>query len=218
MSEPARSVPSDAEPGGVVRPISRAATRRCSRPGCPSLATATLTFRYEEQHARLAALVPDGGPETYDLCGDHADRTRPPFGWSLKDDRPEEVPVDTPDVADLSSARTVAVLAAALRGGPDPSALGHEAPEAGQPAVDTAALDAIADQPFDDPSGDLYGTVDEADPTGEDSRAPADALSELSALSGHRDESEADDHDDHDDPDVIEQVPARTVPGAHRPD
>ncbi len=107
--------------------------------------------------------------ETYDLCGDHADRTRPPFGWSLKDDRPEEVPVDTPDVADLSSARTVAVLAAALRGAPD------EPGDAAQVDVDTAALDAIVDQPFDDPSGDLYGTVDETDPvTDHDSRAPAD--------------------------------------------
>lgn len=219
MSEPARSVPSDARPRGVVRPISRAATRRCSRPGCPSLATATLTFRYDEQHARLAPLVPDGGPETYDLCGDHADRTRPPFGWSLKDDRPEEVPVDTPDVADLSSARTVAVLAAALRGGLDPVADEHEVADAGHPAVDTAALDAIVDRPFDDPSGDLYGTVDEADPADEGFRAPADALSELSALSGHTDASDAaDDPTDHDDPGVIEQVPARTVPGAHRPD
>lgn len=213
MSEPARSVPSEARPSGVVRPISRAATRRCSRPGCPSLATATLSFRYDEQHARLEALVPDSGPETYDLCGEHADRTRPPFGWSLKDDRPEEVPVDTPDVADLSSARTVAVLAAALRG------------QAGgpQPEVDTAALDAIVDQPFDDPGDDLYGTVDEADPvTDTESRAPSDALSELSALSERSHDQPGPvpdaDHDDHDDPDVIEQVPARTVPAAHRPD
>lgn len=216
MSEPARSVPSDAVPGGVVRPISRAATRRCSRPGCPSLATATLTFRYDEQHATLAPLVPDGGPETYDLCGEHADRTRPPFGWSLKDDRPEEVPVDTPEVADLSSARTVAVLAAALRGAPD------EPVDAPPADVDTGALDAIVAQPFDDPSDDLYGTVDETDPvTDQDSRAPADALSELSALSGHADEPGPVPQavaDDHDDPDVLEQVPARTVPGAHRPD
>lgn len=218
MSESARSVPSDALSSGVVRPISRAATRRCSRPGCPALATATLTFRYDEQHARLAALVPDGGPETYDLCGEHADRTRPPFGWSLKDDRPEEVSVDTPDVADLSSARTVAVLAAALRGDTD------EPADAQPPAVDTTALDAIVDEPFDDPGGDLYATVDEADPvTGAYPQAPVDALSELSALSEHTDEPGPDpaaDHDepDHDEPDVVEQVPARTVPGAHRPD
>lgn len=217
MSEPARSVQSDTGSGGVVRPISRAATRRCSRPGCPSPASATLTFRYDQQHAQLVALVPDGGPETYDLCGEHADRTRPPFGWSLRDDRPEEVDVDTPDVADLSSARTIAVLAAALRG---------EAAEA-EPAaagVDTAALDAIVEQPFDDPAGDLYGSVDEADPdAGVDHRAPDDALSELSALSGYTpSEPEADrgpaSDDDGETPDVVEQVPARTVPGARRPD
>lgn len=211
MSEPARSVPSDA-PRNVVRPISRAATRQCSRPGCPSLATATLTFRYDAQHATLAALAPDDGPETYDLCGQHADRTRPPFGWSLDDDRPEEVVVDTPDVADLSSARTVAVLAAALRGDT------HEPAATEYPTVDRAALDAIVDEPFDDPSGDLYGTVDEADPVTHSPRAPADALSELSALSSDTDEPGPDPEPDDDAPDVIEQVPARTVPGAHRPD
>lgn len=211
MSEPARSVPSDPGSGGVVRPISRAATRRCSRPGCPSPASATLTFRYEQQHAKLVALVPDGGPETYDLCGEHANRTRPPFGWSLRDDRPEEVEVDTPDVADLSSARTIAVLAAALRG----EGAQSEAPAGAD--VDTAALDAIVDQPFDDPSQDLYGTVDEAD-AGPTPRAPDDALSELSALSGYaRDDADGADRED-DTPDVVEQVPARTVPAAHRPD
>lgn len=217
MSEPARSLQSDPGPGGVVRPISRAATRRCSRPGCPAPASATLTFRYDQQHARLAALLPDGGPETYDLCSEHADRTRPPFGWSLRDDRPEEVEVDTPDVADLSSARTIAVLAAALRGEAEHAA------DTDAAGVDTAALDAIVDEPFDDPSGDLYGTVDEADPGPAAPRAPEDALSELSALSGYTphalaDDAEAGNDDEADTPDVIEQVPARTVPAAHRPD
>lgn len=221
MAEPARSVP-DPRPRGVVHPISRAATRRCSRPGCPAPATATLTFDYGQQHAALVALVPDGGPETYDLCGDHADRTRPPYGWSLHDDRPEDLPVDTPDSVELGSPQTVAVLAAALRGEPqsvpdlvddaDPvDPVGAADPE----GVDVATLDAIADQPFEDLPVDLYGAEDEADPAADDAAtAPSDALTELSALSGRRD---ADATSDDDETGIVEQVPARTVPGAHRP-
>lgn len=222
MAEPARSV--DPRTSGVVRPLSRAAHRRCSRPGCPTPATATLAFRYHDQHASLVPLAPDGGPETYDLCGDHADRTRPPHGWTLADERPVEEHVEVPDATDLGSERTVAVLAAALRG----------TDGAGTPAadpdrdVDTAALDAIVAEPFDEP--DLFGTVDEADPaTDATATLPADALTELSALSGDTpdrsstrpdvvvdaDQRQAAD-DDRDA--IVEQVPARTVPGAHRPD
>lgn len=218
MAEPARSEP-DARPGGVVRPLSRVATRRCSRPGCPTPATATLAFRYDQQHASLVPLVADGGPETYDLCGDHADRTRPPHGWTLQDDRPAEPDAATPDASDLGSERTVAVLAAALRGMPaEPAepAVQEVAPTAD--VVDTDALDAIVDQPFDEP--DLFGEVDESDPVAEQEPAPGspEALSELSALSGDSDSSTpalSDDDDHHDG--IVEQVPARTVPGAHRP-
>lgn len=216
MAEPARSSV-DARPGGVVRPLSRAATRRCSRPGCPTPATATLAFAYDRQHASLAPLAPDGGPETYDLCGDHADRTRPPHGWTIEDTRPEEAPVAAPAASDLGSERTVAVLAAALRGQP------HAVPDAGPgtevPAVDHAALDAIAEQPFDDP--DLYGTTDEADPDDDIVAAPAYALDELSALSSEAERGPAahvEDAEDEPTDSIIEQVPARTVPGAHRPD
>lgn len=223
MAEPARSEP-DARPGGVVRPLSRAATRRCSRPGCPTPATATLAFRYDQQHASLVPLVADGGPETYDLCGDHADRTRPPHGWTLRDDRPTEPEAAAPDATDLGSDRTVAVLAAVLRGEPaeptvDPGAPAELASAPAGPTVDTDALDAIVDQPFDDP--DLFGEFDEADPV--DGPVPArspEALSELSALSGDADTPatapnppRGDDADEG----IVEQVPARTVPGAHRP-
>lgn len=222
MAEPARS---DVRPGGrpdrVVRPLSRAATRRCARPGCPTPATATLTFGYEQQHATLGPLVPDGGPETYDLCSDHADRTRPPHGWTLRDDRPEEVPVEAPDASALGSERTVAVLAAALRG--QPTAVPDEV-AVEDVAVDVGALDAITAQPFDEP--DLFGVSDEADPAAGQSPAPApgDALSELSALSGDAASAhdtpadESVDAADDETGSIVEQVPARTVPGAHRPD
>lgn len=202
MAEPARSAP-DVRPGGVVRPLSRVASRRCSRPGCPTPATATLTFRYDHQHASLVPLVDDGGPETYDLCGDHADRTQPPHGWTLEDERPDELPVATPGPSDLGSERTVAVLAAALRG---------DAVEQAPAAVDRDALDAIVAEPFDEP--DLFGDRDETDPV--ESPPPAsssEALDELTALSAALDTSA----EDEDDAGIVEQVPARTVPGAHRP-
>ena len=216
MAEPARSEP-DARPRGVVRPLSRAATRRCSRPGCPTPATATLAFRYDQQHASLVPLAADGGPETYDLCGDHADRTRPPHGWTLQDERPTEPDAPPPDASDLGSERTVAVLAAALRGVPaDPVV--DEVPAADD-VVDTEALDAIVDQPFDEP--DLFGEVDGSDPVADDAPGPhsPEALSELSALSGDAASStdHAHTHDDDAHDGIVEQVPARTVPGAHRP-
>lgn len=208
MAEPARSAP-DVRPGGVVRPLSRVASRRCSRPGCPTPATATLTFRYDQQHASLVPLVDDGGPETYDLCGDHADRTHPPYGWTLEDDRPDDTPVAAPDPGDLASERTVAVLAAALRG---------EQPDAddGAPGdVDRDALDAIVAEPFDEP--DLFADRDETDPVAPPAAARStEALDELAALSAHAEVADRD--DDHEDPHgIVEQVPARTVPGAHRP-
>ena len=198
----------------------------------------TLTFRYETREARMTALAVDGGPETYDLCTDHAERTRPPHGWTLHDERPVEAPTELPDPDDLRSARTVEVLAAALRGddggqddaapttehpadeasatddaavGPaaGPSTTGEEEREGGDDVadqVDVAALDAIVEQPFDDAAdADLLASPDEADPRpAPESGTSSDALTELRALSEH--------------PDPPPTPPARTVPGARRPD
>ena len=199
MAEPARS-DATVRPDRVVRPLSRAAARRCSRPGCPTPATATLAFRYDQQQATLVPLLDDSGPETYDLCGDHADRTRPPHGWQLRDDRPDEPEADTPDASDLGSQHTVAVLAAALRGEPARTSAPDQ-PAGATPEVDTAALDAIADEPFDEP--DLFAAVDEADPVADSRPAPRTAAEDIG---GHDDEAG-----------VVGRVPARTVPGAHRP-
>lgn len=106
--------------GAVVRPLSRAAGRPCSRPGCPSPARATLTFAYGTRDARLQALTEQPSPQAYDLCGSHADRTTPPHGWSLHDDRPSEDALDGSGSVELGGERTVAVLAAALRGTASP--------------------------------------------------------------------------------------------------
>lgn len=115
MSESAARRPVD-DP--VVRPLRRTGQRICSRPGCSLPASATLTFAYELRSARIVGLEEQAEPEAYDLCGDHADRTKPPYGWSLTDERPDEPlgPGERP--RDLGSDRTVAVLAAALRGDP----------------------------------------------------------------------------------------------------
>lgn len=115
MSESAARRPVDDQ---VVRPLRRTGQRICSRPGCSLPATATLTFAYELRSARIVGLEEQAEPEAYDLCGDHADRTKPPYGWSLTDERPDEPlrPGERP--RDLGSDRTVAVLAAALRGDP----------------------------------------------------------------------------------------------------
>lgn len=64
--------------------------RRCARPGCRELPSATLRFAYDRREAWLEGLVVRTEPGSYDLCGPHADRTRPPHGWALTDRRPRD--------------------------------------------------------------------------------------------------------------------------------
>jgi hypothetical protein len=161
----------DVRPDAVVRPLSRAAERPCSRPGCPSPARATLTFAYAQREAWVERLREQPEPQAYDLCSQHASRTRPPHGWTLKDRRPEEERrIDPPPVtpADLGGERTVALLAAALRAVPDvapesddrPPSPTEDAPDdAGDAATASAPVDArvtpgpmLASDPEDDPS------------------------------------------------------------------
>ncbi len=106
-----------------MRPLARAAQRACVRPGCPSPAGATLSFRYDSREAWLERLSEEPRPEAYDLCSSHAARTQAPHGWQLRDRRPREERdagevTATPE--DLGGEHTVAVLAAALRSVPDP--------------------------------------------------------------------------------------------------
>lgn len=63
------------------------ARRLCSRPTCTKDADATLSFDYATQRAVLTQLIVDLTPELYDLCEIHADRTSPPRGWQLTDER-----------------------------------------------------------------------------------------------------------------------------------
>ena len=121
----------------VVRSIARAAARPCARPGCPAPASATLSFRYGSQEAWLGELQTDATPETYDLCGTHADRTRPPHGWQLVDRRPADERTSGPE--DFGDQRTVAVLKAALHGDDaDPSPVLEADPMLAEPAPSRA--------------------------------------------------------------------------------
>lgn len=82
-----------------------------------------MDFSYATRVARITSLSDERSPQSYDLCANHADRTSPPHGWELRDDREEEPEVAPTSPEQLDSPRTVAVLAAALRGRPaeDPS-------------------------------------------------------------------------------------------------
>jgi hypothetical protein len=66
-------------------------TRRCARPGCAAWPAATLSYRYAEKRTVIVPLSGTRPPQTYDLCGPHADRTRPPRGWILEDRRTASV-------------------------------------------------------------------------------------------------------------------------------
>lgn len=87
--------------------------RRCARPGCADVANATLAFRYDLSQAWLTPLSDEKSPATYDLCGPCADRTAPPRGWELLDERPD-LDSGAPDADDRDAVRDA--IAAALRG------------------------------------------------------------------------------------------------------
>ena len=141
-----------------VSAIGIGARRRCQRDSCSEPATATLVFSYDEQVARIVGLLDDPQPQTYDLCGTHADRTSPPRGWELADTRP---PVeDAP--RRLDDEDTVAVIAAALRGDDSPRRVdvieGGDGPVVPRRVIATAAPAAEAEQ------HEVPDAADEQDP------------------------------------------------------
>jgi hypothetical protein len=107
---------------GVVHPIGRVVERPCARPDCSAPGSASLTFAYPTREAWVGPLDDDPRTQSYDLCARHVERVRPPLGWQLRDERPEDdrraEAAPTPPT-DLGGDRTVAVLAAALRAVPD---------------------------------------------------------------------------------------------------
>ena len=61
--------------------------RQCSRPGCASAASATMTYEYASKSAWLDDLASEADPNQYDLCPAHADRLAVPQGWDRTDRR-----------------------------------------------------------------------------------------------------------------------------------
>lgn len=61
--------------------------RQCSRPGCASAASATMTYDYSSSTAWLDDLAHEADPNQYDLCPAHAERLSVPQGWERIDRR-----------------------------------------------------------------------------------------------------------------------------------
>ena len=57
--------------------------RGCSRVGCRSIATMTLTYIYAESADVVGPLATFSEPHAYDLCVMHGERLRVPHGWSV---------------------------------------------------------------------------------------------------------------------------------------
>lgn len=57
--------------------------RGCSRAGCKSYATMTLTYVYAESTAVVGPLATYSEPHAYDLCVVHGTRLKVPHGWNV---------------------------------------------------------------------------------------------------------------------------------------
>jgi hypothetical protein len=61
--------------------------RLCSRPGCATAASATMTYGYASRTVWLDDLAAEADPNAYDLCPSHADRLGVMVGWEKSDRR-----------------------------------------------------------------------------------------------------------------------------------
>jgi hypothetical protein len=128
-----RSVPDTPAPApGRRAPVGSAGPRRvvdraCARPGCAASPLATLRFAYADREAWLEALATRVEPGAYDLCGPHAERTRPPHGWALFDRRPR-------DPQPAAGTPTIDPGSAAAPAGTGPAIPGPEAVSEDRPA------------------------------------------------------------------------------------
>lgn len=57
--------------------------RACSRVGCRSVASMTLTYVYAESTAVVGPLATYSEPHSYDLCAVHGERLKVPHGWNV---------------------------------------------------------------------------------------------------------------------------------------
>lgn len=82
--------------------------RKCSRPLCPNLAVATLTYVYADCTMVVGPLATYAEPHCYDLCQAHSSRMVAPRGWEL-------VRLETDPASLQPSAEDLAALAEAVR-------------------------------------------------------------------------------------------------------
>ncbi len=61
--------------------------RCCARPTCAVSAAATMSYDYDARIVWIEPLHAEPHPMTHDLCAQHADRSTPPSGWELRDER-----------------------------------------------------------------------------------------------------------------------------------
>ncbi|MDO4908635.1 MAG: DUF3499 family protein [Corynebacterium sp.] len=66
--------------------------RRCSRPGCTEVASATLRYSNAERTAFIGPLSTSSQDRGYDICAHHAARLTVPTGWELV--RVEDIHID----------------------------------------------------------------------------------------------------------------------------
>ena len=79
--------------------------RRCSRPGCPHYAVATLTYVYADSTAVVGPMATAREPHSWDLCVAHAGRITAPRGWDLvRHAAPLPVNPDEDDLVALADA------------------------------------------------------------------------------------------------------------------
>lgn len=72
---------------GLVTDVAPVSQRLCSRPLCGAEAKAVLLFDYASGHVVLDWTRDVHDPNHLELCAAHAERFRPPNGWTLEDRR-----------------------------------------------------------------------------------------------------------------------------------
>jgi hypothetical protein len=114
------------------------ARRRCVRPGCVRRPATTLRFDYSARILTVDPLAPRGVPGEYDLCAEHAARTTPPSGWTMRDRAPSPTPAPEPSPpvgpARVHSADRLAAALSAV-----PRAVSEDAPDAAPVQADRQA-------------------------------------------------------------------------------
>jgi hypothetical protein len=142
----------------------------CVRPGCARLATTTLRFDYAARTVMLDPVDAQHGPGAYDLCFQHAARSGPPAGWTMRDRAPSrDGAAEPPPPVGPSRDRGVDRLAAALSAvprvvsedAPDAAPVRPDRPVGALPATPVARDSAAPGAP------DAQGAVSTAGPLGQ---------------------------------------------------